>query len=199
MPVQVADGADLIGSKPTVVRVLGGLSEDTELDWVEANVKLTYEDLGLSFTRPAHRFYPGTAGVNQAYLRGNSANFNSRTGEVPLAGPNMVGEHALLAEVEPVNQLNPPDGTPRRYNTEAAARVRPLGGNYARLLVAMYPIVPTDHPIHEFPYPWQFGQEIAGVRARTVVTDGRYYAEKWTPLWGIEQTTGTRALGVWAP
>ena len=108
----------------------------------------------------------------------------------------MTGEHALLATVEPVNQLNPPDGVPRRYNTEAAAGVRPLGGDYARLLVAMYPIVPTDHPLHEFPYPWQVGQEIAAVRASPAVTSGRYYAEKWTPLWGMEQTTGTRG---WTP
>ena len=199
VPVQVADGADLIGSKPLLVRVLGGLSEDTELDWVEANVKLTYEDLGASFTRPAHRFYPGQSGLNEAYLRGNSANFSSKTGEAPLAGPNMAGEHGLLAWVEPVNQLNPPDGVPRRYNTEAAARVRPLGGDYARLLVAMYPVVPTDHPLHEFPYPWQIGQEIAGVRASPALIGGRSYAEKWTPLWGIEQTTGTRAMEVWAP
>ena len=111
----------------------------------------------------------------------------------------MAGEHALLAWVEPVNQLNPPDGVPRRYNTEAAARVRPLGGDYARLLVAMYPIVPTDHPLHEFPYPWQAGQEIAAVRASPAVTSGRYYAEKWTPLWGMDQTTGTRAMDAWAP
>ena len=199
VPVQVADGADLIGSKPAMVRVLGGLSEDTELDWVEANVKLMYEDLGMSFTRAAHRFYPGQTGLNEAYLRGNSANFSSLTGEAPIAGPNMAGEHALLAWVEPVNQLNPPDGVPRRYNTEAAARVRPLGGNYARLLVAMYPIVPTDHPLHEFPYPWQTGQEIAAVWASPAVTGGRYYAEKWTPVWGMDQTTGTRAMDVWAP
>ncbi len=199
VPVQVADGADLIGSKPTMVRVLGGLSEDTELDWVEANVKLTYEDLGVSFTRAAHRFYPGQTGLNEAYLRGNSANFSSKTGEAPLAGPNMAGEHALLAWVEPTSQINPPDGVPRRYNTEAAARVRPLGGDYSRLLVALYPIVPTDHPLHEFPYPWQVGQETAAVRASPVVTGSRSYAEKWTPLWGIDQTTGTRALEVWAP
>ena len=199
VPVQVADGADLIGSKPAMVRVLGGLSEDTELDWVEANVKLTYEDLGVSFTRQAHRFYPGQTGLNEAYLRGNSANFSSKTGEAPIAGPNMTGEHALLATVEPVNQLNPPDGVPRRYNTEAAARVQPLGSDYSRLLVAMYPIIPTDHPLHEFPYPWQAGQEIAAAHTSPAVAGGRYYVEKWTPLWGIDQTIGTREMEVWAP
>jgi len=114
---QVSEEADMVGGRPTVVRVQGGLGEDTELEWVEANVSLT-DPVGGAVTHEGYRFYPGELGGPLiSKLQGNSANFYSQRGELPFA--STAGTYALAATVEPSNQHNP------RSASRANSRPRP--------------------------------------------------------------------------
>ena len=139
VPVQVSEGAYLpprppywVPSKPGVIRVDAGLPEDTELDWVEARVELSYNG-GAPLTS-TQKFYPGLASAPAAARRkGNSAVFYSRFNQVQFSG---TGEQDIAAKVIPVGQKQDPE---RSYDANAKADVRRLKDRFRPIRCGCFP------------------------------------------------------------
>lgn len=177
---QVSEEADMVGGRPTVVRVQAGLGEDTELDWVEADVSLT-DPVGGAVTRQGYRFYPGElGGPLLSRLQGSSANFYSQRGELPFT--STAGTYALAATVEPSNQHNPPLGEPRFFTAAADITVRDLKFNfYGARWVAAFPIAPKIKFWNET-YPWEVGETITSLAAQPMGQNSRIPHTRLFPL-----------------
>ncbi len=105
VPVQVAEDAVLVKGRPGVVRVeatwpVGGASVTSDVDSVDALVSVLY-DQGRTVQR-SWKFFrtPYLAPAAQRKV-GNSANFYSEKGEVPILDQS--GEHSIVATVIPVD------------------------------------------------------------------------------------------------
>ena len=195
IPVQISEGTALVAGRPAVVRVHGGLSEDTELDWVEADVKLTYPD-GQSFTRDGHRFYPGELGSGEAVLTGNSANFYSSDGEVPIIDSGG-SSHTLSTRVEPTGQSY--TTTPRHYDAQTQVEVRLIKNAYAGYKVVAYPIAPSTMRGDDT-YPWKAGEIIDDFFSKEVIQIGPAGLKYWFPFThGPVFWPGDRVSSVIAP
>ncbi len=170
----------MVGGRPTVVRVQGGLSEDTELDWVEADVSLV-DPVGGAVTREGYRFYPGElAGPLLSKLQGNSANLYSQRGALPFA--STAGTHSLAATVEPSNQHTPPLGEPREFTAAADITVRDLKFNYyGARWVAAFPIAPKIKFWNET-YPWEVGETITSLATQPMGQKSRIAHTRLFPL-----------------
>jgi hypothetical protein len=195
---QVTEGPSWAANKDAAVRVAAGLSEESELDWVDADVVLRYPPGAETFSRSEFRFYR-TMGVAPLEVRqkGNTANFLSVAGEIPIG--RQLGEHAAHVTVTPADQLMTLFIDPHAYTAHATVVVRALKGEYWPFRISTYPMVPTDHPLHEFPYPWTSGQAVPEVARSDAVRQGPFYVERWTPLRDVDQAVGMVAADVWAP
>ena len=181
VPVQVSEGADLVARLPTVVRVHAGLDEmTTELDWVEADVRLL-DPVGGQVTRTAHHFYPGElSGPLSARMKGNSANFYSRFGELPFARSS--GSYSLTAEVEPHDQKSPPLLQPRVYTAAAGVTVRDQRfAFWDPLEIRGFPMVPDKLYVGDT-YPWKAGDVIADLFDKPVGRKGYVELTRLFPL-----------------
>ena len=185
VPVQVSEGAYLpprppywVPSKPGVVRVDAGLAEDTELDWVEARVELSYNG-GAPFTS-TQKFYPGLSSAPPPIRsKGNSAVFYSRFNQVPFTG---TGEQNIFAKVIPVGQERDPQ---RSYDAEAKADVRRLAERFRPIRVRMYPIALHMSPSWGIDYPWSAGQTLNHLRGSKLYTSGIEVIKRLLPLSSI--------------
>jgi len=188
IPVQVSEGAALLSPRPTVVRIHAGLDEFTELDWVEGYVNLEYNAGALgSYERQKHRFYPGEVGEGSALLIGNSANFYSRDGEVPIVALGQSGTFELNASVEPVDQISYPFTGPRKFSTNKTVTVRNIQAEVWPFEYHLYPVSPEFYPPTWKPeYPWKAGDKIAGLEKSQIVMSGRFYLDKLFPLRDIK-------------
>jgi hypothetical protein len=198
-PGQVSEDADLLGGRPGVVRVHAGLDKDTELDWVEADVRLRYDNGSWGeVTQQAQRFYPGElGGPRVAQLKGNSANFYSRGGEVPII--NYSGSHSIYAEVKPTDQHSYPVEGPRKYTAETSVEVKELRSDFFPFSVVAYPIAPSTM-FHGETYPWEVGKVVEGLLEKPVVQSGPMVLTRLFPLRdGIAYKAGTKVVSVVAP
>ncbi|MGD2148660.1 MAG: Ig-like domain-containing protein, partial [Anaerolineae bacterium] len=189
IPVQVSEGADLVGGRDAVFRVHAGLSEDTELDWVEADVSLqcTLPDGGGGVVaRRNHRFYPGELGpgpdtgdhdAREAFYKGNSENFLSRElGCTPKAG-----ELTFVANVVPSDQYL----LPGQSEIRARAYKWPLARNFRTEYGAFSVIAWAVAPMWLYPdesYPWEIGQTIGGLAESRMLQQGPNVLSRLFPL-----------------
>ena len=188
IPVQVSEDAPLLADRPTVVRIHAGLDEFTELDWVEGSVNLQYNNGAMgTYERQKVRFYPGEAGEGSALLIGNSANFYSRDGEVPIVALGQSGTYELNAFVEPVDQISYPSTGPRKFSTSKSISVRNIQAEVFPFEYHLYPVSPEFYPPTWKPeYPWKVGDKIAGLENSQIVKSGRFYLDKLFPLRDIK-------------
>ena len=120
VPVQVIDGMDLVQNKEAVIRVKASWSGD--LTEVPAKVKLDYEDAAYTIENESAVFYSDTEAAKHEEFqrRGNSINFYSRDGNVPII--KTAGTHTVKATVEPTGQTKIPA---RKSQATASVKVRP--------------------------------------------------------------------------
>ena len=185
-PVQISEGVDLLRGRQTVVRVHAGLSEESELEWVDADVTLTYDGGRTgTYKHEKVRFYRGEISVGEARIRGNSDIFYSRRGEVPLMDPYTTGTHTIEVEVEPSNQISPPGNIPREYPGNTSVGINLLKSPYWQSVISIYPIAP-DPDLYIwgkfYPYNWEPKQRLDFLRDNGLLKSGKHYVEKFFPL-----------------
>jgi hypothetical protein len=186
VPVQVVDGVDLVEGKPGVVRVHGGLSEDSELDWVEARVRVGY-DQGLVTRWKTHRFYPGAqaprGAPDRAFEHGNACIFSSQRHEAPIMEDYFGGQHHTIKADLEID--GPGVEAVRSYYPTFEVLTRPPDGLLFPYNCAIYPIAPNLYlSSWSPPYPWTAGAgppgflqlplvQRAGDTARTLLPIGK--------------------------
>ncbi|MGD2148554.1 MAG: Ig-like domain-containing protein, partial [Anaerolineae bacterium] len=193
---QGGESTNLLAGRPGVIRVEAGLGEDTELDYVDAEVYLSYGTQG-DVSRASHRFYPDPlTGPLEAKLTGNSANFYSRKGEVPIL-PDGRGTHLARAEVTPVDQQG--ITIPREYVGSATLRMRVAASDYVPFEAHIHPIRPTG-PYCMDEYTWYHIDTVPGLNQKPVMNGARASLERMLPLrTPVEVRTWVRLMDVLAP
>jgi hypothetical protein len=129
VPVQVVDGVDLVRNKPGVTRIKalwpdsdGGLISDVIK--LIADVSVTYDGT-QTFSQKSQSFYrfdvdnlkPSRI-PKSAVLKGNSANFYSAQGQMPIL--DTFGRHTIGATVKPVGSF----GQTTEFTNQVAVTVR---------------------------------------------------------------------------
>jgi hypothetical protein len=185
-PVQISEGVDLLRGRETIVRVHAGLSADSELEWVDADVTLIYDggNNGL-FEHKKTRFYRGEIGVGEAKIKGNSDIFYSRRAEVPIVGPYTTGSHTIEVDVVPSDQISPPGGIPREHSAITSVGINLLKSPYWQSVISIYPIAPDPYLYIwdlDYPYAWEPKMELDDLREQLLLKRGRYFVEKFFPL-----------------
>lgn len=129
IPVQVVDGVDLVRNKPGVTRIKA-LWPDSEGSLVSDVLKLTADvsvtyDGTQTFNRKGETFYRFDIDSQKpsripksALFKGNSANFYSAQGEMPILAT--FGQHTIRACVKPVGSF----GQASEFTNQVAVTVR---------------------------------------------------------------------------
>ncbi len=195
------EGGTGIAGKPAALRVGANLNDQSELPWVDANVTITYTAPYLPEavvrTHARHRFYNPWTPPLEAILKGNSANFTTATGELPIQQPGTLKIGAVL---EPADQVLPAGAQPRRYrNDNGRVTLAALKEEAAPFPISMYPIAPWPYLFDDFPYNWSAGQVLPTVSKQPIVTQGPHYLEKWTPLADVRNAAGNRVEALPGP
>jgi len=201
VPVQVVEEVDPIAGKPGVVRVLARFDEDSELQWVDAEVRIAYNQ-GLVTRWKPHRYYPGEAAPrsapNRALEHGNACLFQSTRHEVPIM-EDYFGDQRHTMRVE--LRVNDEKGAEsRRIEKSLEVVTRRPDWRAVPYNCAIYAIVPEYYSSAWTPeYPWAPGAAPPGFAKLPLVERAPEMVKRLLPITMVGYQKIARTVAVGAP